>query len=103
MQRSDRRGGPRATAHAGDPGDTTEMKFHHRRAPPRSYGVPFRSEAHKDFCLRTGARRYGRQVIREGEMYLVEDEDGICHTDEVLRAASLFEWRRWGGKQPGRS
>ena len=58
------------------------------------YDRPILSEDHADFCRREAERRYGGKIIRnEDGMLLVEDEDGVCHTDPVLRALSFYKNR----------
>jgi hypothetical protein len=55
------------------------------------YDVPVLSPEHAAFLKAEAERRYEGKIIRQGEMLLVEDENGVCHTDEVLRALSFFE------------
>ena len=51
------------------------------------------------YCRAEAERRYSGKVIRDLElgMLLVEDADGFCHTDEVLRALSFYSQ----GELPG--
>jgi hypothetical protein len=54
------------------------------------YDVPILSEEHAAFCRAEAERRYAGRIIRDGEMLLVKDVKGLCHTDKVLRALSFF-------------
>jgi hypothetical protein len=59
--------------------------------PKRDYDRPIRSRDHAVACRAHAVRRYGGKLIRDQDgMLLVEDGDGVCHTDEVLRALSFF-------------
>jgi hypothetical protein len=55
---------------------------------PHEYDVPIRSDDHAEFCRREAERRYNGRLIRDDGDCLVEDSDGVCHTDAVLRALS---------------
>jgi hypothetical protein len=53
------------------------------------YDVPIKDIDHALFCLREAQRRYGGKLITDDlGMYVVEDGNGITHTDAVLRALS---------------
>lgn len=56
------------------------------------YDRPIESPEHAIFCRREAARRYGGKVIKEPYygMLVVEDEIGLTHTDDVLRALSFY-------------
>lgn len=57
---------------------------------PMNYDTPITSPEHAEFCCKEAERRYGGTIIRdEYNMLLVRDEDGIEHTDQVLRALSF--------------
>jgi hypothetical protein len=54
------------------------------------YDTLIRSPEHAEFCLKEAVRRYDGKIIRDDEMFLVEDDEGVCHTDAVLRALSFY-------------
>ena len=60
-----------------------------------TYDVPIRSVRHAEFCMQEAERRYaGKIVIDDHRMLVVEDKHGHRHTDEVLRALSLYAHRK---------
>jgi hypothetical protein len=51
------------------------------------YDLPINSAAHALWCLEEASRRYeGKIVFNQDGFPLIEDADGTCHTDQVLRA-----------------
>ena len=51
------------------------------------YDTPIRSVEHAQWCLTEAAKRYdGKIVWNEDNFPLVEYANGVCHTDQVLRA-----------------
>jgi hypothetical protein len=56
------------------------------------YDQPILSPQHEAFCRAEAERRYDGKIIRDDEsgILFVEDSDGVCHTDAVLRALSFF-------------
>jgi hypothetical protein len=52
----------------------------------RKYDFPITSPDHVRWCLAFAAQRYGERVVIEQGMPLVEDADGVCHTDAILRS-----------------
>lgn len=48
---------------------------------PDEYDVPIRSDTHAEFCTRFAEERYEGKLIRDRGMFLIEDSDGVCHTD----------------------
>jgi hypothetical protein len=60
-----------------------------------TYDVPIKDADHALFCLREAQRRYAGKLITDDHgMYVVEDGDGITHTDDVLRALSVCDAER---------
>jgi hypothetical protein len=57
------------------------------------YDVPIVSPEHFAWCCAEAERRYDGKVIRDDEsgMLLCEDDEGVCHTDAVLRALSSYK------------
>jgi hypothetical protein len=54
------------------------------------YDKPIASREHYAWCCAEAERRYQGKLVRDGEMLLVEDAEGVCHTDSVLRALSFY-------------
>lgn len=62
------------------------------------YDVPIQSVDHALYCLEEAQRRYyGSVIIDEFGMYLVEEDGGCLHTDDVLRAISVYFMERKQG------
>lgn len=60
--------------------------------PPMKYDIPIQSVVHAQFCKEEAQRRYAGGLIKDRfGMWLVEDENGLCHTDAVLRALSRYD------------
>jgi len=56
------------------------------------YSPRIESAAHADWCLREAELAYGGRVVKdEYGMLLVEDRNGLTHTDDVLRAVSRWK------------
>jgi hypothetical protein len=55
-----------------------------------TYDKPISTRVHYVWCCAEAERRYEGRLVREGEMLLVEDAEGVCHTDPVLRALSFY-------------
>jgi hypothetical protein len=57
------------------------------------YTVPIQDDEHFWFLVREAQRRYnGLLIADEYRMLLVVDDNGITHTDAVLRACSIYSW-----------
>jgi hypothetical protein len=56
------------------------------------YDTPIRSPEHAAFCRQEVERRYHGKVVRDGEMFVVVDEnDNAIATDKVLRQLSFYK------------
>ena len=61
----------------------------HLGVDTRTYDVPIKGIDHAQFCIAEAERRYGGKLFNDDHgMCVVEDANGIRHTDEVLRALS---------------
>jgi hypothetical protein len=77
-----------------DPWNTeaTLLKWWEMLMTDYKYDVPILDDNHAEFCKREAERRYCGKIIVDGDgMFLVEELNGDCHTDEVLRALSVRE------------
>lgn len=54
------------------------------------YETPIKSPEHAEFCKREAQRRYGGKIITDslGMLLVKQADNGILHTDDVLRALS---------------
>lgn len=58
------------------------------------YDIPILGPEHAEFCKREAERRYEGKLIKRGGMLTVQDAQGFCHLDAVLRALTNWERRR---------
>lgn len=57
--------------------------------PDYRYETPIENMEHVVFCLNEAQRRYGGKITLDDQgMYVVRDDAGVTHTDDVLREVS---------------
>jgi hypothetical protein len=56
---------------------------------PYRYDIPIQDMEHVVFCLNEAQRRYGGKLVEDDELgFIVKDDAGLIHIDDVLREIS---------------